>query len=25
VVDGQLWLAGVYDNGGSRLPLIASR
>jgi hypothetical protein len=24
-VDGQLWLAGVFDNGGSRLPLIASR
>ena len=25
VLNGQLWLAGVYDNGGSRLPLIASR
>jgi hypothetical protein len=25
VINGQLWLAGVYDNGDSRLPLIASR
>jgi hypothetical protein len=24
-INGQLWLAGVYDNGDSRLPLIASR
>jgi hypothetical protein len=21
-VDGQLWAAGVYDNGGSEIPLI---
>ena len=25
VINGQLWLAGVYDNGDSRLPLLASR
>lgn len=24
-VGGQLWLAGVYDNGGSRLPLVEHR
>jgi hypothetical protein len=24
-VDGQLWAAGVYDNGGSELPLIETR
>jgi hypothetical protein len=24
VINGRLWLAGVYDNGDSRLPLIAS-
>jgi hypothetical protein len=25
VVGGQLWVAGVYDTGGSRLPLIEHR
>jgi hypothetical protein len=24
-IDGQLWLAGIYDDGGSRLPLIEHR
>jgi hypothetical protein len=24
-VDGQLWIAGVFDNGGSRLPLVLHR
>jgi hypothetical protein len=24
-VDGQLWAAGIYDNGGSELPLIEHR
>jgi hypothetical protein len=24
-VDGQLWAAGIYDNGGSEIPLIEHR
>ena len=24
-IDGQLWAAGIYDDGGSRLPLLEHR
>jgi hypothetical protein len=24
-IGGHLWLAGIFDNGGSRLPLIETR